>query len=119
MKRVWGAKRDATASVVLQTVKQLTKIDPEKRLTVNRKFQEGESDRRDHWWYLIRGSEAALADIENLWNSVSLQVGWKLESCTKPLENDDSTTTASANTNESTKVPNARLSSHCYNIAIP
>ena len=69
-------------------------------MTVKRKFQEGEPGRRHRWWYLIRGSEAALTELESLWSSVSLQVGWKLESCTKPRENDDSTTDATANTND-------------------
>lgn len=31
VRRVWGTKRDATTSVVLQTVKQLIKIDPDKK----------------------------------------------------------------------------------------
>ena len=30
VKRVWGMKKDASTTAVLQTVRQLTKIDPEK-----------------------------------------------------------------------------------------
>ena len=56
---------------------------------MKRKFRDGESGRRDRWWFLIRGSEAALGELESLWNCVSLQVGWKLEMCTKP-SNDES-----------------------------
>ena len=89
VRRVWGTKKDASTTVVLQTIRQLTKIDPEKRLTVKRKFRDGESGRRDRWWFLIRGSEAALGELESLWSCVSLQVGWKLEMCTKP-SNDES-----------------------------
>ena len=43
VRRVWGTKKDASTTVVLQTIRQLTKIDPEKRLTVKRKFRDGES----------------------------------------------------------------------------
>ena len=31
VKRVWGTKKDASTTVVLQTIRQLTKIDPEKK----------------------------------------------------------------------------------------
>ena len=34
VRRVWGTKKDASTTVVLQTIRQLTKIDPDKRLTV-------------------------------------------------------------------------------------
>ena len=89
--------------MVLQTVKQLTKIDPDKRLTVKRKFREGENNQCDRWWYRIRGSEATLKELESLWSGVSLQVGWKLETCTKPREDNSATDAAdnpSANKNE-------------------
>ena len=60
-------------------------MDSEKSaLTVKRKFQEGKSGQRDRWWFLIKGSETTLRELENLWSCVSLQVGWKLETCTKP-----------------------------------
>ena len=63
---------------------------------MKRKFYEGEPGQRDRWWFLIRGSEAVLNELEGLWNCVSLQVGWKLEECTKPCENGgDDTTSAS------------------------
>lgn len=101
VRRVWGTKKDASTTVVLQTIRQLTKIDPEKRLTVKRKFQDGESGRRDRWWFLIRGSEATLGELESLWSCVSLQVGWKLEVCTKPKndENRESNGNVDANPN--------------------
>ena len=103
VRKVWGTKKDATTTVVLRTIRQLTKIDPEKRLTVKRKFQEGGPGRRDRWWFLIRGYEAVLGELENLWNSVSLQVGWKLEMCTKPSD-DESEMDGGTNANESEHV---------------
>ena len=47
VRRVWGTKKDAHSGVILQTVRQLTKADSEKRLMVKRKFKEGGSGRRD------------------------------------------------------------------------
>lgn len=65
---------------------------------MKRKFKECENNKRDLWWYLIRGSEATLTELESLWSGKSLQVGWKLEICTKPRE-DDSATDAADNPN--------------------
>ena len=88
VRRVWGTKKDAPSAVVLQTVRQLSKADSEKRLTVKRKFKEGGSGRRDRWWFLLHGPESTLEELSNAWSSISLQVGWKLETCTKPIEED-------------------------------
>ena len=65
------------------------KLNSEKPLTVKRKFREGESSRQDRWWFLLRGTEAVLMELENLWSDVTLQTGWKLEKCTKPSDRDD------------------------------
>ena len=92
MRRVWGTRKDAPSSVVLQTVRQLTKADPENRLTVKRKFKEGRYGRRDRWWFLLHGPEPILDELNSAWNSVSLQLGWKLEECTKPYEEENSAT---------------------------
>lgn len=100
-----GDKKDAPASVVLQTVRQLTKADPENRLTVKRKSKEGGYGRRDRWWFLLHGPESILDELSNTWGSVSLQVGWKLEECTKPYEDDINATRE--NEGERNKEPDA------------
>ena len=92
VRRVWGTRKDAPSSVVLQTVRQLTKADPENRLTVKRKFKEGRYGRRDRWWFLLHGPESILDELSSAWSSVSLQLGWKLEECTKPYEDENSAT---------------------------
>lgn len=86
VRRVWGTRKDAPSTVVLQTVRQLSKADSERRLTVKRKFKEGGSGRRDRWWFLLHGPESTLEELSNAWSSISLQVGWKLEICTKPID---------------------------------
>ena len=48
---------------------------------------------------LVRDSEAVLGGLESLWSNVFLQVGWKLEDCTKPSD-DNSEMDAGANANQ-------------------
>ena len=31
------------------------------------------------WWFVIRGDEEAMSQLEEKWNAVAMQVGWKLE----------------------------------------
>ena len=71
VRRVWGTKKDAPSSVVLQTVRQLTKADPENKLTVKRKFKEGRYGRRDRWWFLLHGPETILEELSSAWSTVS------------------------------------------------
>ena len=36
------------------------------------------------WWFVIHDSEEVLADIDNKWNQLKLQVAWELEHCFAP-----------------------------------
>ena len=44
-----------------------------------------------------------LNELEGLWNCVSLQVGWKLEECTKPGENGGDDTTSAKGHNKASQ----------------
>ena len=36
---------------------------------------------RIHWWFIVKGSESDLEELEREWDHVHLQTGWKLENC--------------------------------------
>lgn len=36
---------------------------------------------RTHWWFIVKGSESDLEELEKEWDRVQLQTGWKLEMC--------------------------------------
>ena len=35
------------------------------------------------WWFNLKGNESDLCELESEWNSVALQIKWKLEQCYK------------------------------------
>ena len=55
-----------------------------------RKFRNGIAG-RDKWWFLLKGQETVLKELEAVWESVSLQTKWKLEPCTKPTDGNSAT----------------------------
>ena len=53
--------------------------------------------RRDRWWFLLKGEEAVLMELESMWDKVALQTNWKIQSCTMPQTNAHSSTEESQN----------------------
>ena len=80
-RKVWGTLRTATATAVSNALKSLTNI-PSNSLTVKRKFKTTTGDTSKQivrWWFVIRGEEKVLEQLQNEWSSVSIQTAWKLE----------------------------------------
>ena len=69
-------------TALISTVTKLTKPDIGNKLSVKRKFEEGDSTHRVRWWFLLKADKAVLSELENLWETVQLQTNWKLETCT-------------------------------------
>ena len=38
------------------------------------------------WWFIIHAPENVLLNLENLWEHLHLQTGWKLKPCFRPLQ---------------------------------
>ena len=58
------------------------------QLSVHRKYKHGTHGRKARWWFVLHGSESALASIEQKWESMSLQTGWKIEPCYRSSDAD-------------------------------
>ena len=43
----------------------------------------------NHWWFLVKGTEEVLKNLEEGWDKVSLQISWKLEPRTRPKNDSD------------------------------
>ena len=84
VRRVWGTVKYTSPTALISTITKLTKLDIGNKLSVKRRFKEGDSTHRDRWWFLLKADEAVLCELQNLWETVQLQTNWKLETCTKP-----------------------------------
>ena len=40
-----------------------------------------DNGRVTRWWFLIRGEEEVLAELQQIWEHVSIQTPWRLEEC--------------------------------------
>ena len=78
VRRIWGTLKYASIAAVSSTLNKLTTLGSQ--LTVRKKVKPGGK----HWWFLIKGTEEVLKNLEEEWVRVSLQINWKLEPCTRP-----------------------------------
>ena len=85
VRRIWGTLRNTPPAAVSATLCKLTTLG--NQLSVRRKTNDISG--RNRWWFLVKGNEEVLAQLEREWERVSLQTSWKLEPCTKPKTADD------------------------------
>jgi len=76
-------------------VAALTSI-PYKRLVIKRKYKyihsspsSPRTQRTQRWWFVVRGDESLLQELDGCWNSVALQTSWQLSPLVQylPVEN--------------------------------
>lgn len=83
VRRVWGTMRTTSTTAVTSTLKKLTKQGD--KVSVKRKNRTNGNGREKSWWFLIKGEEQVLCELEKEWDAtVGLQTNWKLESCYRP-----------------------------------
>ena len=67
--------RETSTAAVTTTLSKCTSVGDD-QLQVNRKFKSiNGTNRLVRWWFVLRGSEDALRE----WEQVQLQTNWKLE----------------------------------------
>lgn len=77
-RKVWGTLRATTVVAVRNVISSVAKI-PIDDLVVKRKYQsESGYGSISRWWFVIRGKEDVLEELQAKWSSVSLQTAWKL-----------------------------------------
>ena len=104
VRRVWGTLKATSTTAVASTLQKLTTVGSQ--ILVRKKTRPD----TNRWWFLLKGTEPLLQQLEGEWDKVSLQTNWKLEPCTKPtncvLQIPTSTNNASNPTAASTSLPN-------------
>ena len=77
-RKIWGTLRTTTSNAVSSTLSKLTSKG--NQVQVKRKFKSIQNTNKTvRWWFVIRGSEDMLQDIDSEWDHVSAQTNWKLE----------------------------------------
>ena len=78
-RKVWGTLRATTVSAVANAICSVTNI-PTADISIKRKFKSRPDDNRvKRWWFVLRGEESTLQNLEGCWNQLELQTKWKLE----------------------------------------
>ena len=107
VRRVWGVLKYCPSGAVISTIQKLARQDFGEKLTVHRKFREGRGGHRDRWWFLLKGDEVVLLELEKLWDKVAFQTGWKIETCTMPNQSNNPSTINPSASDESQEVKDA------------
>ena len=86
VRRVWGTVKSSSVLCIKNTIIRLAGIKNIDSIHVKRKYKTT-SMGTPRWWYIIHAEEDAILKLlEAQWECIKLQTGWRLESCTKPVE---------------------------------
>ena len=82
VRRVWGTMRGCSYQTVFSTLQQLTTVA--ENVEVRRKLKK-RGNTELQWWFLIRGKETLLQNLEQEWVNIENSTSWKLERCYQPV----------------------------------
>ncbi len=79
-RKIWGTLRSTTTVAVANSLKALTTIAPT-AFSVKRKFKTAPTNPKKavQWWFVSRGEEHILQQLQDAWDPMHLQTAWKLE----------------------------------------
>ena len=78
-RRIWGTMKNTTCAAIQNAVRRFTPGIPNQRLSFKRKYKSANDGTVTKWWFVVRGEESLLADLDNQWNTITTQLGWKLQ----------------------------------------
>ena len=78
--KVWGTMKTCSSGAVAATIARLC---PEVagKIQLHGKYKTNESGRTTWWWFIIKGKEKTLTELQEMWEGVFNQTAWKLEYC--------------------------------------
>ena len=81
VRRVWKTMRSATSFTISSTFKKLTSVGS--KLSIRRRTGSGSASGKSTYWFVLKSNEDILQKLEEEWDQVQMQLGWKLENCYK------------------------------------
>ena len=82
VRKGWGCLKTCTSQAVASTIARLCP-SMEGKLQARRKFVTNKDGRTAKWWFLIKGEEPVLTEVEKIWERIFVQTSWKLQNCFK------------------------------------
>lgn len=79
-RKIWGTLRTTTCTAVRNTLNSLTEVSSND-LQIKRKYKTSRNNpvKVTKWWFVIRGEESMLQELEREWSVIAVQTAWKLE----------------------------------------
>ena len=79
-RKIWGTLKSTTTTAVANVLKVHAKV-PSNSLSIKRKYKTARNNSKQvvRWWFVVRGEEKLLEQLQSDWSSVSIQTAWKLE----------------------------------------
>lgn len=79
-RKIWGTLKTTTSAAVKNALSSLTKVSCSD-LQIKRKYKSSHRnpDTVAKWWFVIRGEENKLQELEGEWRAIAIQTAWKLE----------------------------------------
>ena len=78
-RRIWGTLKTTTCAAVSSSLKRLISFSDQ--IKVKRKYKTARDNHAvaKKWWFILRGSEECLQQLENEWEPVATHTSWKIE----------------------------------------
>ena len=79
-RKIWGTMAESTVRSVKNAINRFCNVAPS-GLSVRCKDRVIAATNKSVWWYIVHTDEKVLCDLESKWESIELQLDWKLEQC--------------------------------------
>ena len=90
-RKVWNTYKIVTTSAISHAIHTITGISVN-NLAIKRKFRLNATDSKvAAWWFVIRGEESLLEQLDNSWQQVNLQTKWELKPVFSYASTDENT----------------------------
>ena len=85
-RKIWGTHPHATTKTIENAVQRYCNVTG---LRIKRKTGKNVQTMKPSWWFVLHAEESVLLELEDKWDSLSMQTSWILKPCTKPQDVDE------------------------------
>lgn len=108
-RRIWNTFIHATVKTVESAISRFCKVDG---LKIKRKLRTNHRTGKPSWWFVVHGEETKLCELESKWDNLHTQASWVLQSCYKPVADDNESSSATVGDNSPSTNATPELEHH-------